>query len=249
MNSFSLAITRPANQADSLIAELKKLNEDLNILHLPLIDISPEAFELPPEKPDKLIFISGNAVHHFVKSENDFLRRNSNQLQLFAVGEHTADKLKPYFNGVVSFPQQMNAEGLLALPQLESVCGQSIWLIKGVEGRPIIAESLQQKGAVVHSISVYRRRLPDFATQKQIREANYNNQLVWMITSEQALNHLFRILALSDNPSHATPAIVSSDRLKQAARNKGFTIIAQSAGASESQLVQCVKKLLSNQEK
>ena len=116
-----------------------------------------------------------------------------------------------------------------------------------VGGRKLISESLIQRGAKVTELDVYQRKLPDYATQKAIRTAQKLDPL-WIISSAEALTNLHRILGLAENPLHQTRVIVSSERLKNIAQQKGFVIFAQSAGASHIQLVQCVKKRFKIQE-
>ena len=88
--------------------------------------------------------------------------------------------------------------------------------------------------------------MPDLATQQQIYQANVKGT-VWLITSGEALTHLHRILGLGENPRHEIPVIVSSERLAILALQKGFVIMAQSLGASEKQLVECIHSLVLQQ--
>lgn len=236
-----LVITRPESQADELIKQIKIANPDLNLLHLPLISILPVRFELPDIQFEKAIFISRNAVEHF------FHRSSNIAHSYFAVGEPTA-KLVDQFTGTTThYPDQMNADGLVAMDELQSVKGQNILLIKGEGGRSLIYDELSSRGANVSVLDVYRRKLPELSSQKNIINANSASN-IWLITSVEAMINLHRILGLSAQPQHQTRVIVSSDRLKEAALNKGFQIVAQSAGATDRQLVQCVKSLFSDQD-
>ena len=252
-----IIITRPPGQAGALKAQLQDaLGEAIQIHHLPLITISPLATEpLPPIPFTGAIFISGNAVSHFfdldptgahgakqLAQARAQARAKLANTSLFAVGEHTARQLEMASQRPVTFPQQMNAEGLLALAPLANVAGQNWLIVKGQGGRPLIKETLSQRGATVCELDVYCRKLPDYSLQRTIC-LHQSEQTVWIITSAEALDNLFRILGLGQNPDHRTSVIVSSDRLAELAVHKGFTIIAQSAGASETQLVQCVRTL------
>ena len=239
----TLIVTRPVEQASELISHLALVaGEQLNISHLPLLEIQPnQTADLTASHYDGAIFVSSNAVHHFYQQHSPSLK------QLVAVGEHTASSIADYSRDQVIYPQQMNAEGLLALPELDSIAQQHWLVVKGIGGRPIIAETLRQRGAIVTELEVYRRKLPNFTLQKQIKEIQ-TNAPVWLISSAEALTNLHRILGLADIPQHSTKVIISSERLKNLALQKGFTIFAQSAGASEIQLVQCVKTRFNIQE-
>ncbi|WP_444996491.1 uroporphyrinogen-III synthase [Aliikangiella sp. IMCC44359] len=233
-----LIITRPVGQAASLLEKLKQETKNkLPITHLPLIQLSPIAFQAPEfTQLDGAIFISSNAVRYF------YQKASLPPTQLIAVGDNTAKCLKEKTNSAILYPEQMNSEGLINLPQLQSIQQQNWLIVKGVGGRNLIQKTLIARGAKVTELDVYQRKLPDFQIQHQISEIQVHDP-VWIITSYQALENLYRILGLSDKPLHQTKIILSSQRLDKQARQKGFIIIALSAGASESELLQCVKQL------
>ena len=233
----TLIITRPPAQATGLWSQLTQVAaEQLQLQHLPLLKIVPLPFtHLANRHFDGAIFISRNAVNYFYQQPPPAIA------QLCAIGDNTAASIATFTEQAVAFPQQMNAEGLLELSQLSAIAKQQWLVVKGIGGRTIISETLRQRGAQVTEVEVYQRKLPDFAEQKAIKAAQ-TLKPIWLITSAEALTNLHRILGLADNPIHATKVIISSNRLADLATQKGFTIFAQSAGASEIQLVQCVKK-------
>ena len=236
LNTAEYVITRPQGQAENLLADLKDHIPQSHFHHLPLINICPIDYQIPRSKYNKTIFISPNAVECYFRGET------CDSPEYFAVGESTARKIKAFSDQAITCPKQMNVEGLLEMEALQSVAGQSILIVKGIGGREKLADELIARGAEVTELAVYERKLPDLASQKAIQKQHASN-LVWILTSAQAMNHLHRILGLAANSNHATKVIVSSDRLKQLAIQKGFEIVAQSASALDAQLVQCVKSL------
>ncbi len=238
-----LIITRPKGQADDLMAEIARVIQyKIAIKHCPLLQIKPLDFSLPDLTDlSGIIFISGNAARYFLK---DYSLTDSQlaKVKLFAVGENTADEVAKLTGQAVSFPQQMNAEGLLALAELNAIHAQKWLIVKGEGGRPLITQEMLNRGAIVNEVDVYQRKLPDLDTQQQIYQANSKGS-VWLITSGEALTHLHRILGLAENPRHGIQVIVSSERLASLALQKGFVILAQSLGASEKQLVECIHYL------
>ena len=237
---YQIIVTRPVHQAESLLRELGALNLDsIAIAHLPLIEIVPLAFELPEADFDKAIFISANAVNLF-----DHWERLANSA-LFAVGKATAAVIQSKTQRAVDSPEEMNAEGLLAMSQLQQVDQSKILIVKGENGRPLLHQELANRGAKVTTLDVYQRKIPNWELQKNIAHQSSAHN-VWLVTSAQAIDHLYRIQGLSEHPNHRTKLIVSSDRLAEFARQKGFTIFGQSSGASDLQLVQCVKSLFNH---
>lgn len=237
-----LIITRPKGQAKSLMDKISAVVDgSITLKHCPLLQISPVKFELPDLKNlNGMIFISSNAAQYFLKNIS------LPKVKLLAVGENTAAEVEALSGQKVIFPEQMNAEGLLALAQLKNISGQNWLIVKGEDGRPLIYEELLKRGASVTEVDVYQRKLPDFEQQQLVIQANLA-ETVWLITSAEALNHLFRILGLAEKSEHQIKVIISSDRLAVLAKQKGFVIVAQSVGASEKQLLECIHYLIQQQ--
>jgi uroporphyrinogen-III synthase len=241
-----IIVTRPAAQAGSLLRRLNELqNNVVNYSNIPLLDIQPLDFEIPVSRLfDGIIFISSHAADYFYKKcDTKESQKFLTNAILVAVGDNTAKKVQQLTDLPVIYPQQMNAEGLLKLPQLQAVKGQSWLIIKGKGGRQLIKDSLLCRNAKVTEVDVYERKLPDLVSQKQVLRAQASHP-AWLITSAEALTNLYSILGLANKKKHVTQVIISSDRLAEQARTKGFTVIGQSKGASELQLVECVKTLL-----
>jgi len=261
-NAQSIIISRPNTRVDGLVAQLNELstqNLPLKIITCPLIDIA-DYFDWQEVEPkvepvnfanfDGVIFISGNAVKH---AQARLSEENWTQLiksPLYAIGQQTADVLQSSFEQmtnkpIVKHPQQMNSEGLLKMPELINTQGQQWLIVKGLGGREKLKIGLQQAGAKVAELHVYQRKLPGLMAQKQI--ASYNQLTpdqtapIWLITSLQALNNLWRVL---NKDSKNCQVIVSSDRIANEANKKGFKIVAQSIDATDKQLASCVKQFI-----
>lgn len=235
-----LIVTRPKGQADKLISSLTDdCHNTMKVTHLPLLQITSVKAMLPNlSQLNGIIFISTNAVEHFF---SQFAHASfPAKIQFLAVGDKTAEELKRKVKRSVSYPLQMNSEGLIDLPELQSVENKNWLIVKGMGGRDFIQQTLLSRGAKVTELAVYQRQLPSNKIQQKIKQANLQASL-WLITSAEALNSLHKILNLNDEPKHQTAIIVSSERLKTLATQKGFTIIAQSLGASTTQLVQCIQ--------
>lgn len=258
-NQLHFIVTRPLNRVTDLVQRLKQISTEalpLQINHCPLIDIAEYSEEVIPDLGffDGVIFISGNAVDQARKQLNShdwqLLLRNP----LYAIGQQTANILQSDVDqlgdGVllkerhrVTFPKQMNSEGLLEMPQLKSISGQSWLIVKGLGGREKLKNGLNAAGAIVTELAMYQRKLPDLIAQRQIATYNQSNP-IWLVTSSQALNNLWRVLKLQLNGCRI---IVSSDRIAVEAIKLGFKVVAQSYDATDQQLVKCVKNFIRNQ--
>jgi len=263
-------VTRPNNRADRLVEQLRSLstlNRPLHATNCPLISIADyfdldwhnlESIEL--SKFNGVVFISGNAIENakIKLSFDNWLKLI--QSPLYTVGRQSADVLRSALNETssenngsdqttvltpIKFPQKMNSEGLLAMPELTNIGGQLWLIVKGLGGRETLKTGLQERGAKVLELNVYQRKLPDLVAQKQITSYNQLTPCrpapFWLITSLQALDNLWRIL--KQNPENCQ-VIVSSDRIAENAVEKGFKVVAQSLDATDNQLLQCVKQFI-----
>lgn len=271
-NPLHIIVSRPHGQGGNLVALLNQLSdkaEQLTVSACPLIAISgyfdinwqnseqdslpaSEATHEPVDfsKFDGVIFVSRNAAEN---AKTRLSTENWQQLikcPLYAVGKHTAETLETCIENVnnsaqIKYPQQMNSEGLLQMSELNNIEGQQWLLVKGLGGREKLKTGLQNSGARVAELDVYERKLPDLEAQKRI--ASYNQMTpdqappIWLISSLQALRNLWRIL---NKTPHNCRVIVSSDRIATEANKLEFKVIDQSKGATDQQLVACVKQYI-----
>lgn len=243
--TIPLVVTRPIGQAEGLLKALAKIDKNrLNCLHAPLISIQAVDFTWPIQNPSQpsfnsVVFISTNAAKFFYQKAS-----LANKTRLFAVGNNTAALVEQLSRQTVIFPQHMNAEGLLALPEFQSVKGQNWLIVKGEKGRETLHEKLVEIGALVTSLDVYRREMPIKSVQQQIMNQLLEQSSIWLITSAQALMNLEAIILKAQLTCDKIQVVISSERLLALAQQKGFKIISQSRGASEQQLVECVQALI-----
>lgn len=264
-NSTSHFITtRPINRATNLITSLSAISTPtlpISVKHYPLIDIldyyddqfltSSSEINLFGEYSGA-IFISGNAVDYAKKQLDSAQWQQLISTPLFAIGEQTAKVLQAEIlqaevgqvltsqYQAVKFPSIMNSEGLLAMQELDAIKGQTWLIVKGVGGRDKLKSGLKSKGANVSELSVYERKLPDLMAQKAIAEQSMK-PCIWLITSSQALNNLYRIL---NRVVQNCRIIVSGDRISNEAKKLGFKVVAQSLDATDKQLTECVKQFV-----
>ena len=138
----SFVITRPLNQADSIVASLKQYFASSNpplISHLPLIEIASVKPQMPLTNSifSGIIFISPNAVTHTVSQLSTSEWKQLIKSPLYAIGTRTSQVLKSVCSDVViqtpdiQTPQKMNSEGLLAMPALNNIDQQNWLIVKG----------------------------------------------------------------------------------------------------------------------
>ncbi len=149
-------VTRPSHLADELAAAVTAAGG--RVIAFPVIDIVPEdpgvidsaMARLAP--PDIVIFISRNAVLYGLDTPG------SSKAAIAAIGPATRDALESAGRQVDIEPAGgFASEDLLAEPALADVAGKRIRIIRGKGGRELLADTLEQRGATVDYLDVYRR--------------------------------------------------------------------------------------------
>lgn len=228
LGGLSVLVTRPEQQA----AELCELIQAAHgrPIRFPTLEILG-----PPDKKavraqladlgsvDLLIFVSANAVRYAFPQMPDNIPLN---LQVAAVGSATARTLDEYGLEPTLVPQgSMDSEGLLAMPQLQQLAGKRILIVRGDSGRELLRDSLQQRGATVEYVEVYRRRVPQRNPANLIRNWAQMAEAV-TVSSAQVLDNLFDMLGEEGAELlRATPLVVPSTRVAEHAAERGCEVI------------------------
>ena len=245
-------VTRPAHQAEPLVSLLE--SNGLTVSAIALLTIHPAEPDLPEEQFNQALqdsnslwlFISPNAVSFARQRMSSAQWQQVLQHKLIAVGQSTAADLQQAGAPDVTVPQQANSEGLLQLSLLQQVTGQTIILVNGQGGRPLLQQTLQTRQAKLASYTVYRREPIDCTTLlKQLTEhqlwmdtnKTLSPNVAWIVSSEVALE------ALSNCFNHPVSVIVTSDRLAKVALKYQHNIIGQSASAHNDDILRCLAHL------
>lgn len=241
---FSVLITRPAGRADKLLAGL----EQAHIPHWYQPLITTQQVAVRPrdvqalQQADAVIFVSVSAVTS-LESQVDLSQLSQ---PLFAVGRTTATALERSCKRPVLAPTDQRSEGLLAMPELQQVAGQTFAIVRGNAGRELIKTGLLERGARVQYVQSYRRVplpldgecLSDQWRQQQIQ--------CIVVTSNEILTLLFQQL-----PSSALPWLCSrlwvmiSPRMQETAEQLGIprTQIHLAESANDAALLAAISQL------
>lgn len=134
----------------------------------------------PLREFDLIIFLSANAVRFGAA-----LLDQQRDLPLAAVGPATLRALNQAGYRVPILPTEgFDSEGLLAHPRLQNLTGQRVLTIKGLDGRELLEQVLEQRGAAVTACAVYERRraIPDEARLAEV-EQQLQDDVLHVITA------------------------------------------------------------------
>jgi uroporphyrinogen-III synthase len=191
---IGVLVTRPRRQATELVELIR--SQGGSAIEFPVIEILPReqalveaaAVELP--QPDITIFVSRNAV------DNGLAYIASARTAV--IGPATAAALEATGRNVDIAPVDgYDSEHLLEEPELRDVRGKHIRIIRGVGGRELLGDTLQDRGAVVDYLEVYERALPRYSAEQTAKlEQQWRAGAVKVVTvmSVESLNNLVSLL-------------------------------------------------------
>ncbi len=225
LKGINVLVTRPEHQAQKLCQALEK--SGATPLPFPVLEITDPQDIASAKKTVQqlenyhwLIFISANAVERaFALMEQEKVVL-PDSCKVAAIGRSSADKLHELNVKEVLIPQQrFDSEGLLALPELSDLTDQKVLIIRGEGGRETLGKTLQQRGAEVTHVAVYRRVKPDGNLDKidtppidiAIVTSNQSIQNLWQMAGKKH-QHWLKQVAL----------VVMSERNREYAKKIGY---------------------------
>ena len=224
LNNITILNTRPYPQA----APLSKKIIDLGgkVIDFPTLEIMPIQCEpCSWNHMDIAIFTSANAV---CLKQNEIIPA---EVTVIAIGPGTATRLAAHTVVTPIMPESFNSEGLLALPILEKVNDKKLVIFCGENPRPLLKDTLTQRGANLTVKLCYRRVLPEH-TEKQKAALLDTPFDIIISTSQENLQNLFSLLG-GASTLLKTPLLVISPKMKRLAEQLGWKHIIVAANASD----------------
>ena len=232
LSGCGILVTRASHQADPLCHLIAAHGG--HVIRFPVLEIQPlrpAAITESVSHADIIIFISPNAVSCGLTALNDpSLLRNK---KIAAVGKASANLLEAEGVHVDIMPQGgADSEALLAHPALQQIEGRRVVIFRGVGGRPLLGDTLLQRGANLYYAQVYQRCCP-LSDSSQLLKQWHKIQIVTS-TSIDMLNNLVTLLGDAGLPLlQERPLLVISARMQQHAEALGFQQIVLADGASD----------------
>jgi uroporphyrinogen-III synthase len=241
LDGVTIIVTRPAAQAGRFI-ELASA-AGAACIPCPTLQIDGIALDdatraqLQSRAWDWAVFTSANAVESALKQcPTPLAARHA------AVGRATARTLEQHGVKVDACPASANSEGLLELPELATLAGRGVLLIKGSGGRELLRDALHARGADVLELEVYRRSVaaPTAAAAAQLHAALASaSLLVVVVTSAEVLQSLLEHVASDDAAQlRCRTLLVPGPRVAAASARLGWTgpVVAAATAEDEAML-------------
>jgi uroporphyrinogen-III synthase len=242
-------VTRPKPAGEELSHLIRCQGDEA--LYLPTIAIAPpydrdtlsQAIE-SLNSQDWLIFISPQAVYSLTATISSIWPRLPSHLSLAAIGAGTAKALQEAGYVVAASPaKEWNSEGLLALPEFQTVATKNIAIIKGEGGRDYLEKVLMARGAHISTIITYRRALPDIDLHSYHELFQHKKIDVIVCTSGEGIQNLKTLFAKTDwSYLKNIPVIVVSERMKMLAHDLDFQTIWLARNASHEAIFEILEE-------
>ena len=237
LQGVGVLVTRPRSQATALVKAIEE--QGGSAYCFPVIEIAPfDDLDVGNSvahlgKPDIVVFISRNAVEHGIRHTDD--------ADIAVIGPATARAVEAAGRVVDIQPAAgYDSEHLLAEPRLQDVDGKRVRIIRGNDGRELLAEELKKRGAIVEYLSVYERRLPTVSPQTAADiEARWRAHEINVVTimSVQSLDNLVKLLPeWCVEQLESTPLVTPAGRVIKEALDRypaSRPILAPGTGADE----------------
>ncbi|MEA1049661.1 uroporphyrinogen-III synthase [Lamprobacter modestohalophilus] len=265
LNGRGVLVTRPAAQAEHLCQLIREAGGEpiaFPTLEIRATESAERARQLLAEPWDLMLFVSRNAVEYGMKlspaglhsgpdsgpdsrpgSEPDASEPARRPL-LGAVGRATAAALREHGLAPDLVPARgFDSEALLALPALTQVGGKRVLIVRGEGGRPLLGETLRERGAEVAFAEVYRRSLPDVDVSAEL--SAWRDRVGFITaTSDEVLHNLLQLIGSANQAwLLSTPLVVISDRGGATAMQLGFRRVAVAEETSDEGLIDALCRL------
>lgn len=246
-----MLVTRPIHQCVFLANGIRTLGG--NPILLPVLEIA-DVDDLKPvfniidrlHEFDWALFVSPNAVNKAVPliTQRHALPRH---LKIATVGKGSADALHQYGIDNVLIPDgQSDSEGLLKRAELQHMIGQRVVIFRGQGGRPLLGDTLRQRGAQVEYAECYLRKIPAIDTGPLLSAWSSGQIHAVIITSSEGLHNLFDIIgALGQQLLKFTPIFTAHERIAQIARELGLEKVIRSASTGDEGLLESLQQYFS----
>lgn len=248
-----ILICRPEPEASRLAQCFREAGAVPRVL--PLIEREPL-----PETPERrtlilsldhythIITVSPYAARLFLDEVDTWWPQIPTGIRWYAVGAGTAAVLAEQGLSPRRPTQGWTSEALLDLPSLARIDGERVLLARGEDGRELIRETLEARGAQVTALPLYRRYLPEHPSgQIDHLLGNFAPEAIVTLSGE-TLNNLIALCAKSGHNLYDRLLIVPADRVADQARTAGFEFPCIPGSLADNDIVATVAEQLNGRD-
>ncbi|HET7420804.1 MAG TPA: porphobilinogen synthase [Candidatus Dormibacteraeota bacterium] len=225
----AVLVTRPAGAGDPLVAELE--GRGYRVRAIPTVSTRTLDVQWPDLASFDWVVLTSAAGAEALPEAPD-------GPSWAAVGEATAAALRSRGAHVDFVPSEANGAALAE--ELPDPSGKRVLLVRASQGDPDLPEGLRRRGALVEEVTAYETVEGPGESSDDLRRALEEPDLAAVVFASGSAVRGFSRLA---GPARL-PAITIGPRTSAAAREAGFHVIAEAAGASVKELASAVEQAI-----
>lgn len=233
-----ILITRPLWQAAPLAEKLAALGAVPIVF--PAIIVEPNlACDLPTaqlrlRECGKAFFVSANAVREGLRDMGELPKH----VTYYGPGPGTAAALRASGAVYIVTPtSSFDTQGLLALPELQSLAGERVMVFTGVGGKGELSAALRARGALVDVVECYTRRAPETMATGLTEAWRAGRIHAQVLTSAEGIVNFSRCVEPTAQLAfRATPAFVPHPNVAAAATEHGAAYVTTTAPGDDALL-------------
>ncbi|MBW4935469.1 uroporphyrinogen-III synthase [Marinobacter sp. F4206] len=248
-----ILICRPEPEASRLAERFRAAGADARVFSL--INRTPL-----PETPERrtlilnldqfthIITVSPYAARLLLDELDTWWPQIPSGIRWYAVGAGTAAVLADQGLSIRKPASGWTSEALLALPSLTQVDGERVLLVRGEDGRELIRETLEARGARVSLLPLYQRTVPEYPPEQVHRLLGEFAPEAVITLSGETLNNLIALCANSSHNLYDRLLIVPAERIAEQARAAGFENPCIPGSLADNDIVAAVAAQLNGQD-
>ena len=242
LEGVNILVTRPTHQATFLSNGIRAVGGNPIVFPvLEITDIQDQSmlFDLIGrlETFDLAIFVSPNAVNKGMPIIKQYAVPPN--LKFATVGKGSAEALKQFgVEHVIHPANRFDSEALLELDVFQQIAGKRVVIFRGVGGRPLLGDTLRQRGAEVEFAECYRRDKPNVDVKSLLDSWSRGKIHAVIITSSEGLQNLFDIIGqIGQQLLKLTPVFTTHERIAKTAQELGLTQVVKTDGIGDKGLL------------
>ena len=241
---MTILVTRPEPAAAELVSRLHAQGKQA--WSLPLIEFAPgnDLQQLPAAlatlKRGDLVFLLSQQVIHFAQHA---INAWPADVDYYAIGRSTALAFHTISGLQVTYPHaHETSEELIKLATLQQMAGKHVLILRGNQGRELLAETLIARGAQVTYAECYQRCQKHYDGAIEGRRWRDRNIDTLVVTSGEMLHQLYSLFPEVDREEWLLRCrlLVVSERLASLAANLGWQTIQVADGADNDALLRAL---------
>ena len=239
-------ITRPEPMATLLVNMIRQANGQA--FAMPMLEISPIPESqsmrnklLMLDEFDKIIITSRFAACFGMELIATYWPQIPVKGQWFSIGSGTAAELDLFDIRAHYSKTGIDSEALLALNAFRSVQNEKVLIIKGLGGRDLLQKQLNELGANLHLLEVYKRSCPIYEANTVVKALDTHRINTIICGSGETVDNLAGYLPQPYRYQYCV--LVPSQRIARQARNLYFQQIINVGGASNEAILHSLNQV------